>query len=407
MAREFLSGAGTFANPLLSEVSAQGWRESRTNISVQPDVRALNSLAVRSLISLYDEPSGYFSGRATLVDDELHLSEASRKHSIVALLGLHQLVGSGESVPFDLAAIRDAVLRDNSWVRNAGELGLLTWFAAVCAPEHLDRIFKEFDFENSLSIYADGRQGRTNGLAWFLAGLAHARLARPSSPSLVEDLAVDAYHLLTGNQGDNGIFGHAAQPGFPREALYARLGSFSDQIYSIYALSEFARAFQVEEPLDCALSCADAVCGLQGDMGQWWFLYDKRTTKVVNPYPVFSVHQDGTAPCGLLALEEATGRSFQRAIFKGLPWVSGANELGADLRNFEKGVIWHSIGPSKKITRYWKAVLGVLKISPNPHRDDLTIRYECRPDHFGWLLYGLGKFGLPETAMAAKASSAI
>ena len=390
----------------MSKVTAQERSESRTNIDVQPDVRALNSLAVRSLVSLYDEPSGLFSGRATLSDNSLQLSEPSRKHSVVALLGLHRLVESGGYVPFDLAAIRDAVLKDNSWVTNAGELGLLTWFAAVCAPEELDRIFKEFDFENALSIYADGRQGRTNGIAWFLAGLAHARMARPNSPSLLEDLAVDAYHLLTGNQGDDGIFGHAAQPGFPREALYARLGSFTDQIYAIYSLSVFARAFQVEEPLDAALSCANAVCGLQGEMGQWWFLYDKRTTKVVNPYPVFSVHQDGTAPCGLLALEEATGRSFQPSIFKGLPWVFGANELGADLRNLDKGLIWHSIGPAKKITRYWKAVLGILKISPNPHANDLAIRYECRPDHFGWLLYGLGKFGLPETAMAAKAGSA-
>lgn len=393
-------------DPLLSKVSAQERSESRTNIDVQSDVRALNSLAIRSLVSLYNEESGFFSGRATLADNSLQFSEASRKHSVVALLGLHRFVQSGGSVPFDLAAIRDAVLRDNSWVTNAGELGLLTWFAAVCAPENLDRIFKEFDFENSLSIYADGRQGRTNGLAWFLAGLSHARLAQPNSPSLVEDLAVDAYHLLTGNQGDNGIFGHAAQTGFPREALYARLGSFSDQIYSIYALSKFARAFQVEEPLESALSCANAVCALQGDMGQWWFLYDKRTTKVVNPYPVFSVHQDGTAACGLLALEEATGRSFQRAIFKGLPWVTGANELGADLRNVEKGTIWHSIGPAKKITRYWKAVLGILKMSPNPHAEGLAVRYECRPDHFGWLLYGLDKLGLPETAMAAKAGSA-
>ena len=405
MAREFLSGAGTFANPLVSNVSAHERGESRTNIDVQPDVRALNSLAVRSLVTLYDEPSGLFSGHATLSDAGLQFSEASRKHSIVALLGLHRLVESGGSVPFDLAAIRDAVLRDNSWVTNAGELGLLTWFVSISAPGQLDRIFREFDFENSMSIYADGRQGRTNGLAWFLAGLAHARLARPDLPSLVEDLAVDAYHLLTGNQGDNGIFGHAAQPGFPREALYARLGSFSDQIYAIYALCQFARAFQVEEPLECALSCANAVCALQGEMGQWWFLYDKRTTKVVNPYPVFSVHQDGTAPCGLFALEEVTGRSFRRSIFRGLPWIAGANELGIDLRNLEKGVIWHSIGPAKKITRYWKAVLGMLKMSPNPHAEGLAVRHECRPDHFGWLLYGLGKFGLPETAIAAKAGS--
>ncbi len=243
-------------------------------------------------------------------------------------------------------------------------------------------------------------------LAWFLAGIAHARLACPEGLPDLTDVAVDAYHLLKDNQSNNGIFGHAGLPGFPRETLYNRLGSFTDQIYAIYALSIFARAFQVEEPLESALGCANAVCALQGELGQWWFLYDKRTTRVVTQYPVFSAHQDGTAPCGLLALEEVTGRSFQRAIFKGLSWIAGANELGEDLRNLDRGLIWHSIGPRRRITNYWEAALGVMNISHGPQADKLRIRYEARPDHAGWLLYALGKFGLPNTAVAAKAATA-
>ena len=406
LTREFLSGVEASARSLLSRLSVQERSGARTDIEAQPDVRALNSLALRSLVSLFDEKEQLFSHRVMLTGDGLPWDATSRKRTIIALLGLHRLAESGGSIPFDLASIREEVLRDSSWVTNVGELGLLTWFAAVCTPDRLETVFKQFDFEKVLSAYPDGRQARTTGLAWFLAGIAHARLACPEGLPDLTDVAVDAYHLLKDNQSDSGLFGHAALPGFPRETLYNRLGSFTDQIYAIYALSIFARAFQVEEPLESALGCANAVCSLQGEMGQWWFLYDKRTTRVVTPYPVFSAHQDGTAPCGLLALEEVTGRSFQRAIFKGLSWITGANELGEDLRNLDRGLIWHSIGPRRRITNYWKTVLGVMNISHGPQAESLRIRYEARPDHAGWLLYAFGKFGLPNTAMAAKAATA-
>jgi hypothetical protein len=404
--REFLSGVEAPANSLLSSPSVQERNGVRADIETQPDVRALNSLALRSLVSLFDEKEQLFSHRVTLTRDGLPWDATSRKRTIIALLGLHRLAESGGSVPFDVSSIREEVLRDSGWVTNAGELGLLTWFAAVCAPDRLETIFKQFDFGKALSAYPDGRQARTTGLAWFLAGVAHARLACPEGLPDLTDVVVDTYHLLKNNQSDSGIFGHAGLPGFPRETLYSRLGSFTDQIYAIYALSIFARAFQVEEPLESALGCANAVCSLQGEMGQWWFLYDKLTTRVVTPYPVFSAHQDGTAPFGLFALEEVTGRSFQRAIFKGLSWIAGANELGEDLRNLDRGLIWHSIGPKRRIGRYWEAALGVMNISRGPQADRLRIRYESRPDHAGWLLYALGKFGLPTTTIAAKAATA-
>jgi hypothetical protein len=403
LAREFLSGAGTFANPLLSKASAQERGESRTNIDVQPDVRALNSLAVRSLVSLFNDKEQLFSQRIVLLENSLHLDFTSRKRTILALLGLHRLAESGARLPFDLAAIREAVLRDTSWVKKAGDLGLLTWFVATCCPERLETLFAKFDFENALKDYPDGRQGRTTGVSWFLAGISHAHLVRPESVPDLTDVAVDAYHILKDNQSESGMFGHAALPGFPRETLFRRLGTFSDQIYAIYALSMFARAFQIEEPLESALSCANEVCALQGELGEWWFLYDTRAARVVTRYPVCSVHQDGTAPCGLLALEESSGQSFQRSVFKGLAWIVGANELGNDLRNSDRAFIWDSIGPRRQLARYWESALGFVRANRKTEPGNLEVRYEARPDHFGWLLYAFGKHGLADTkALAAR-----
>lgn len=381
----------------MNKPSAEYHVEVCSNVSSQPDVRALNSLAVRSLAALFNEEEQLFSQRIVLTGKGFRSYEASRKRSIIAFLGLHRLAESGFAQPFDLASVREAILRDKSWVKKAGDLGLLTWFAAVCAPDRLDEIFKEFDFETALTVYPDGRQARTTGAAWFLAGVAHARLVCPGSLPDLTDVAVDAYHMLHDNQSENGMFGHAALPGFPRETLYSRLGTFADQIYAIYALSMFAQAFHIEEPLESALGCANELCALQGEMGQWWFLYDKRTARVVSRYPVVSLHQDGTAPCGLLALEEATGRSFQKSIFKGLSWIAGANELGNDLRDGDRACIWDSIGPKGRIRRYSDAALGFLFSRRETEAGGLGIQYEARADHFGWLLYAFGRHGLPDS----------
>jgi hypothetical protein len=395
--REIVSGLETSKRELVGDVCAQTRTGVATKVEPVIDVQELNSLALRSLGSLFNEKEQLFSHRVTLTGNGICWDVASRKRSMVALMGLQRLAVAGSSQPFDLASIREAILREKSWVSKAGDLGLLAWFAAVCAPDRLDSVFKEFDFENALTNYPDGRQARTTCVAWFLAGVAHARLVCPESVPDLTDVAVDAYHMLRDNQSENGIFGHAGSAGFPLESLYSRLGTFSDQIYAIYALSLFARAFHVEEPLESALGCANEVCALQGEMGQWWFLYDKRTARIVNRYPVLSAHQDGTAPCGLLALEDTTGRSFSKAIHKGLSWITGANELGDDLRDENRAFIWDSIGPKGRIRRYSDAAIGFVFPRAETHVRGLGIQREARADHLGWLLYAFGRNGLPNS----------
>jgi hypothetical protein len=371
----------------------------------QLDIPALNALALRSLVSLFEEKEKLFSRRVTLTEDGFHREGTSRKRTIIALLGLQRLAESGGAPPLDVASIREVILGDTGWVRSVGDLGLLIWFTAECVPERLGNLLNELDFGKALDTYPDGRQARTRGLAWFLAGISHARLACPGTLPDLTDLAVDTYHLLQNNQSEGGIFGHATFPRFLQQTFCNRYGTFADQIYAIYALTTFARAFEIEEPLGSALGCANAVRALQGERGQWWFLYDKRTCRVVIRYPVFSLHQDGTAPVGLLALGEATGQNFHESIHKGLSWVAGANELGDDLRNLDRGLIWDSIGPRRRIANYWEVALDFMNLSRGPKVQSLRIRYEVRPDHFGWLLYAFGRFGLPKAVIAAENAS--
>jgi hypothetical protein len=173
--RDFLSRIEMNRTPPIETCSAQSGAEVRSDGGSKPDIPALNSLAVRSLVSLFDEKEKLFSRRVTLTEDGLHREGCSRKHTIVALLGLKRLADAGNPLPFDIVSIRDFILGDAGWVKSAGDLGLLTWFTAVCAPERLERLLNQFDFAEAVAKYPDGREARTTGLAWFLAGIAQDR----------------------------------------------------------------------------------------------------------------------------------------------------------------------------------------------------------------------------------------
>jgi hypothetical protein len=110
------------------------------------------------------------------------------------------------------------------------------------------------------------------------------------------------------------------------------------------------------------------------------------------------------APLALLALAESTGQNFDDAIRSGLTWVAGANELGVDLRDGQHGIIWDSIDARSRITNFCEHALNFMQSSGKSHGDNLRIRFEARPDHFGWLLYALT--GFEGKTMSTKAASA-
>ena len=364
---------------------------SQTTVS-KPDVRELKSLAVKGLSPMLDEQKQLFCYRLIRTETGFAREGLSPRYTIMTLLGLQEFERDGEHSPFDMQALYRSITKDTSWIPGIGDLGLTIWLIAAFEPEGLEEFFRRTSLETALDRYADARQGRTTELAWFLAGLAHAALACPATIPNLTDLAVEAYHRLKENQGEYGFFGHMSAtksvPGF----LRGRIGNFADQIYPIYSMAKFATAFSVEEPLGSALECASAICGAQGPLGQWWWLYDSRSGETSSRYPVYSVHQQGMAPMGLFALEEATGQNFQDAIYRGLAWIYGPNELGADMRDFSHNLIWRCILPKNRQSKYWDTILSLVR-PPNLDAPvgPLEILYEDRPYELGWLLYAFRK----------------
>lgn len=370
----------------------------------QLEVSAFCGIATKALVSLFDEMESLFRRRITLREEGFQREAASRRRSAIALLGLKCLSDSGQQQPFNLASIEDSVFQDLSWIEGIGDLGVLIQFAAQYSPDRLSLLADRFDLPTALGSFTDGREARTAALSCFLAGISHAKLcSRGSLPDLT-DAAVDIYHLLQENQGPGGIFAHAGLPGLLQQPFSNRFGTIADQMNAVYALTTFARAFEIEEPLADALNCANTIRAVQGDKGQWWFLYDKRSSQIVNRYPVRSICQNGMAPMALKALGEVTGQNFDDAICSGLRWVAGANELAVDLRDWQHGIIWDSIEPRSRITNFCYQALNFFHSSHKPSSESLRVRFEARPDHFGWLLYALSKYeGKAQPAKAAMA----
>jgi hypothetical protein len=223
-------------------------------------------------------------------------------------------------------------------------------------------------------------------LAWFLTGVSYYSQVSDEGKKL-SGIARETYDLLIANQGKFGYFSHQASRTSLKGALRGHIGSFADQVYPIYGMTQFFQAFGDESALRSARECALAICEAQGPLGQWWWHYDSRSGRVFEGYPVFSVHQHGMAPMSLFALGKASGANFDPWIYKGLDWIDRRNELSVNMEDGSANVIWRCIGQTK-LKRFASALLSPRRKGQNP-QPGLSIVYECRPYELGWLLYGL------------------
>jgi len=356
------------------------------------DFQQLNSMAAQGLVAMFDSDKQMFCHRLLASRQGLLREGISQRYTIMTLLGLRELEAEGVGSPFNIHEIYQSFVRDTKWIQGIGDLGLLIWLVAIFDPDRLGEILESFEYETAIDRFPDAREGRTMELSWFLSGVAHAAQASPKLVSNLTDPSVDTYHRIAENQGDYGLFGHMSEKKSLRGVLRGRIGSFADQVYPIYGLSKFAKAFDVEDPLGPALECATAISGAQGKSGQWWWLYDARSGRVSSQYPVYSVHQHGMAPMCLFAVEEATGQSFRDSIYRGLRWIFGENELGVEMRDCARNLIWRCILPENRQAKFWEMALNFIR-SANHDKEPraLEVLYEQRPYEFGWLLFAFAK----------------
>jgi hypothetical protein len=312
----------------------------------------------------------------------------SHRYTIITLLGLFEYERTGGKSPIPVRETFCELLKRQDWLTNVGDLGLLLWLYALAAPDRLYRAYQNLNVATAFSRYREVRERRTMELAWLLTGLSYSWMVLKMRTSDVRCLATQTYELLKKNQGSHGLFGHSAQTGSLAGFVRGSIGSFADQVYPIYGMTRFAQAFEVDEALERAMNCAVAICKAQGPLGQWWWQYDSITGRVAQRYPVYSVHQVGMAPMALFAVGEATDCDFSVPIYRGLQWITGNNELHADMRDPAHSLIWRCVQPAKKLEMYLNEILRFLKFARELRvQDGLAILFEGRPYELGWLLY--------------------
>jgi hypothetical protein len=354
------------------------------SVATPPQISHLLPMAIRGIEWMYDSEKGLFCHQLRKTSDGLVREGISHRYTIMTLLGLLRALPAGLRSFVDIEAAIDRLFADTAWIDNVGDLGLFLWLCASVSKERLVQFHQNFKLAGALERFPDGRRRLTMELSWFLTGLVKA--SKMERTAELERLALETYALVCCNQGEPGLFGHMGKWHSMAGLVRGRVGSFADQVYPIFAMAHFSQVFGHQEARDNALRCASAICSLQGSLGQWWWHYDSVTGRVVEHFPVYSVHQHGMAPMALLALEETCGADFDAHINRGLGWIGGANELHQTLLDINTGVAWRCIQPPK--SNPYAAGVRVL-MGKEPSRGPLHILYECRPYELGWLLYAL------------------
>lgn len=308
------------------------------------------------------------------------------RYSAIVALGAAQLTEPQQQALFagaDVAQLIRALEKRGADAADLGAAALVGWATAEVLAEVPESVFDRI----SRDVKA-GQPQPTVDYAWALTALLSAR-----SLGEFDALAELAAERLLAAQGANGIFPHR----LPRETLgrlRAHVGCYADQVYPIQALARYYAATGDARALAAANACAQQIVDLQGPAGQWWWHYDVRNGRVVEGYPVYSVHQHAMGPMALFDLQEAGGTDHGDAIARGLSWLDTHPETDSELLDPTTGAIWRKVGrrEPRKAMRSVRAATTAL--SPGLRLGLLdrvlppgVIDYECRPYEQGWLLY--------------------
>ncbi len=358
--------------------------------TLEQSVAELCELAASGLVEMFDPERQLFCHAYTRTQTGMRRQGLSHRYTMMTLLGLHSYERSGRRLPLAIAPIFDALIRDTNWIASTGDLGLLLWTCAELVPDRLPEIYKKFRASEALNRFPDGQQGCTMEVAWYLTGLATCwRIGYSDLPQQAEQIA-GARQILLSNCGRSGIYGHLARPGSLKGHIRRGIGSFADQVYPTIALARLSQVLNDPDARERAQRTATTMCQLQAPLGEWPWHYDSGSGRVVSRYPVYSVHQHAMAPMMLFATAEATGCDFNGAIYKGLAWINGNNELHRDFIEPSLNLVWRCIYLRPR-NAYVDAAQRYLGIRDGVAAAQPQIRYECRPYELGWLLYAFAE----------------
>jgi hypothetical protein len=354
----------------MSDTTA-GRTETQAERLVEPALAALPRMLLRSDLFCFEVVEGDPEPRGESV-----------RYTLMVLLGLLRARQAGLSVPIEPDRLREAV--DAVLGRpevTPGDIALRLWVESRADTGAAERLIGSLDESLRLNDGLPAREGLE--LAWIVTGLALTADAGERGRALLAQ-ALD--QLIDVNQARSGLFRHFGAPGFRR-----RFPNFATEIYSVLALAVVARLGLDDRALPAARRAADRLLELQLPDGGWPWLFDSARGEVVERYEVYSVHQYGMAPMGLLELSDVSGDGrYASAARRGVPWLFGTNELGEDMVPFDRGMTYRSIRRRRPLDRLWlyaNTALAARLGRPGAGQGRiLEVNRTCRPYELGWLI---------------------
>lgn len=348
------------------------------------DIGLLRSIAVNSLAKMYLPEEKLFAFRLRKNGQAEIIEGISRRYTAIALIGLldeEPHIVSEVLRKHNLHDICERLLDDCGQSQELGEVALTTWAARLLRHKHAHKaVTKLKSMEPEKGAY------RSVELSWALISL----LAGDDEPAELPFAEKIAETLIASFNRQSALFPHASG----LSSLRSHVSCFADFVYPIQALSYYYRKTADPKAAETAKSCAECMCKLQGPRGQWWWHYDVRTGRVVEQYPVYSVHQDAMAPMALFALADACGTDYSEAVKKSLGWLTNPPESPGSLIDRERNIIWRKIARREPFKLVRKLQAAASYLNPRlraPGVDILfppvSVDYESRPYEMGWLLH--------------------
>lgn len=351
----------------------------------------LVDVAIQGLASMYDSKARMFCARKVRTGVEIKNEGLSYWETLNALLGLNEAFQYELDIPIDLEEATRYHLERAVEIDDPRHLGAFLWLAARSMPETLDTLYEKIVLSDALDRFNENREGRTIDLCFLLIGLSEIRLSDGDEPVYLDELAYMTRQLLFVCYGGFGVFRsmHHVKQSPKKRAKYGR---FIDQMFAIYAFMRYAQAFDDSQSLKIALDCAQHLQKKQGELGQWWDLYEVDTGKVARKYPIYAMHQDALAPLAFLSIGERTGVDFLEDVNAGVMWLHRNNEIGMPMVSTSLNVIWEGMHDTKR-KLYMEEPVSPLTFRPGKEKTrTLTTAFECRPSHLGWLLFALSGY---------------
>ncbi len=350
-------------------------------------IELLRSIAISSLSRMYIAQEHLFAYSLRKKGTDEVLEGRSIRYTAIALIGL---AGESEQIikqvlgAHSLEDVCSRLLDDIDQMRELGEIALTLWAARTIKHTSASKFL-----ERLRQFYATGKKFPTIELSWALTALT-IESAEVTDMNLAEEIA---QVLMTSFNNKTLIFSHGpVRKGI--KAVCNHVSCFADFVYPIQALAHYYQAAKDKKAYDIACQCAENMCRLQGTDGQWWWHFDSRTGRVLEGYPVYSVHQDSMAPMALLALSKACGKDYSRYIEKSLQWLARSAEINGSLIDTEKNIIWRSVRRREP----GRLAIGLQSIASFIHPalrvpginiffPAVSIDYESRPYHLAWILH--------------------